>query len=512
MAAAAGNGLTSDDVTMTVAAASVVLSAQFSFTDSSQSSAASSTLQSQMSDPASASALTGVSVLDVPAFATQDEVFIIPAPSPPPPSPPPPAPPPYPPGKAPRPPPPSPPPEAPPPRTATAGDDPVFVGVDGIAYEVMGEPQRVFNLVSAPAISANARFHAVPAEFKGEDITDTVLGEVGVAFCDLRGGALQLHFDVKSGNISVFNLEEGMQSADPSSERRGGEGGVGYRVRAAGVRLVHEWYICDLRWMSCAWQDAESESVPFETPALPRVRTGHSRIKLRSTNAQLDISRHSMVRLSRGSNKTTIDCRSFKAWAAALAACEALLKGNAPEKRREEWTLMLATSVLNPDDFFHFAQVDVPYINHAQADVHGLLGQRTVSAMVPDPERRTEAAHASHLNETSASPTRLNCTGPTVGSCVPDLDAEHRQQMANVDPTTLRVGVGAGGDHHQGEGVINGHYSEYMVGSLTQHQGFRFSRFTCAQRRFDNDFPGGGHGGLWRDGVAHSTIDRKSVV
>jgi hypothetical protein len=31
----------------------------------------------------------------------------------------------------------------------------------------------------------------VPDAFKGEDITDTVLGTVGLAFCSVRGGALQ---------------------------------------------------------------------------------------------------------------------------------------------------------------------------------------------------------------------------------------------------------------------------------------------------------------------------------
>jgi hypothetical protein len=119
----------------------------------------------------------------------------------------------------------------------------------------MGEPQREFNLLSSPSLSINSRFlgaffraqqyacntsctamhryaprctamhrdaprctamhrdaprctamhrytplctavhrllsAGVPDAFKGEDITDTVLGTVGLAFCSVRGGALQ---------------------------------------------------------------------------------------------------------------------------------------------------------------------------------------------------------------------------------------------------------------------------------------------------------------------------------
>merc|ERR1712185_625164 len=70
---------------------------------------------------------------------------LVPYPSPPspPPSPPPPSPPPFPPSMAPMPPP------LPPPRLAAVGDDPLFVGGDGVPYEVRGESGVVYNLVSA---------------------------------------------------------------------------------------------------------------------------------------------------------------------------------------------------------------------------------------------------------------------------------------------------------------------------------------------------------------------------
>ena len=72
----------------------------------------------------------------------------------------------------------SPPPQSPPRPTeageGTAGDDPIFVGSDGLPYEVRGEPGAVFNLFSAKELSINAVFEAVDPAFRALDITDTV--------------------------------------------------------------------------------------------------------------------------------------------------------------------------------------------------------------------------------------------------------------------------------------------------------------------------------------------------
>jgi len=322
----------------------------------------------------------------------------------------------------------------------------------------MGEPRQVFNLLSAPAISANARFNAVPVDFQGEDITHTVLGNVAVAFCDSNGGSLQLHFDISSGNISVpDNCEEW---ADPSSagQHHVCQASVGARLRAAGMRLVHECYVCDIRYMSCTWEQAEADVMPLAKPELPRILTGHSRIKLRTAHAQLDIIRHAMVRLSRGSSMTAIDCHRFKLWRNALAACEALLKGSAPKEDREEWTLMFATSMLNRSDFFYFAQVEIPFIVHAQADVHGLLGQRSVSV--------SQHTQQPALGRTIQSSMRW---GAQTG---------HSENTAN-DTDPPKGYVHDAQTNNQGEGCISGHYSEYIVPSLADHHGFRFSRFAC---------------------------------
>jgi len=53
------------------------------------------------------------------------------------------------------------------------GDDPIFVGADGLPYEVRGEARRTFNLLTTPELSLNAQFVKVPVQFRAEDITGT---------------------------------------------------------------------------------------------------------------------------------------------------------------------------------------------------------------------------------------------------------------------------------------------------------------------------------------------------
>ena len=84
--------------------------------------------------------------------------------------------------------------------TPTAGDDPTFVGSDGLAYHVLGEPWKYFNVVSSPTISLNAQFLPVKPGFAHGKITDTVLGTLHLAVCDAATGrTLGVLFDVFSG-------------------------------------------------------------------------------------------------------------------------------------------------------------------------------------------------------------------------------------------------------------------------------------------------------------------------
>ena len=136
-----------------------------------------------------------------------------------------------------------------------------------------------------------------------------------------------------------------------------------------------------------------------------------------------------MVNLGVGADTTSIDCAFFRQWPVAASACDELLRAAAPEDKRAEWTLLLAGVFLDPRNYFHFTQVDVPLLKYRQEQVHGLLGQRAISP----------------------------------------ADAP----LASTTPAGRVHGS------HQGEGSIAGHYSEYMVPSLAEHTGFGFCRFSC---------------------------------
>ena len=107
--------------------------------------------------------------------------------------------------------PPSPPAAPPPPgvppypidAAGSAGDDPLFMGSDGVSYEVRGTPGATFNLISAAPLSVNSRFLHVPERFRAADITDTVLGDVGVALCDDAGALRTLRFAAADGHLSL---------------------------------------------------------------------------------------------------------------------------------------------------------------------------------------------------------------------------------------------------------------------------------------------------------------------
>ena len=358
----------------------------------------------------------------------------------PPPDVPPPAAPPFPPEQAPMPPP------SPPPRvgdgSGSAGDDPIFIGVDGVPFEgargaacvahpstcialtptpptraaVRGEPGRVFNLFSSPLMSINAAFEEVEPAFRAEDITDTVLGTVSIAMCSSLGGRGELHFDVASGNTSLL-------------------GGTGLAAEA-----TLERHVCDLRSMACEWVAAaplgsgESRNGSGHAQqSLPLVDGGFSRIRVAAATATVTVTRHSMVSLD-----AEIDCADFFAWSAAADACAQLLRGTAPAARRDEWVLILTLAWAAPPRRFFFMGIDMANVTAAsRGDVHGLLGQRTFAD--------EGAAHG----------------GASVGA----------RGKAEAVPSLFGK---------QGEGAIEGVYLDYARTTLSEHAGAgRFSRFGC---------------------------------
>ena len=333
-------------------------------------------------------------------------------PTAPPPSAPPPSPPPYPPGAAP----------APPPRLASVGDDPLFVGGDGLQYEVRGTPGAVFNVLSTPVLSINGQFLAVPPRFKGVDITDTVLGAVGVALCDSNAAVGALTF-ATDGALSLV-AADGSISAHTVS----GGGGAGWSLR-------HSRLVCDLKAMSCSWRP--HDGAPLR---LPEYDGGHSRIHLTTATADVVITRNAMVDLG---TETEIDCADFKRWPAAARACAAVMTryhevggaGISGGASTQETLLLLAGPRLRSEQRFHFMDIALTRLEFAQSQVHGLLGQRAL----------LKGANATKAVTASAS-------------LAGRVEAE---QMFGP----------------QGEGAIEGEYSEYIMGTLGEHGGGRFTRF-----------------------------------
>ena len=106
----------------------------------------------------------------------------------------------------------------------------------------------------------------------------------------LRGGALLLVFDADSGNLTVGSLV-GRSASSHVPEAVVGEAAVAPRLRAAGAKLVHQRYICNLDQMDCEWVDAAGahdlhhpDSVEIRAP---KADSGHSRIVVRTADVQV---------------------------------------------------------------------------------------------------------------------------------------------------------------------------------------------------------------------------------
>ena len=304
-----------------------------------------------------------------------------------------------------------------------------------------GAPGRAFNLLSTPALSVNAEFTGVPERFRAEDITDTVLGSIGLSYCSVRGGAVSVVVDASTGNVTV-------SAAPPAADAARRAAAAAY----TGAKLFEERYVCDLRRMDCLWEPLE-----YARPTvLPLVDMRFSRLKLRTAREEVTISRHAVVSYADadaggggggGAGGQRLDCKSFAQWPAAAASCDELRRGVAPAARRDEWALMLVMPSLEPHNLFYFMQFDVPVLRYAQPQVHGLLGQRALSPAPAD---------------------------PAIGG----------------EPETITAGVGARGGAslveaanarfgHQGEGAIFGRYDQYLVPTIADH-GYTFGRFSCA--------------------------------
>ena len=250
-------------------------------------------------------------------------------------------------------------------------------------------------------------------------------------------------------------------------------------MAASGVKMEDKRYICNLRRMTCEW--IESTRLPT-TVVAPQVDMRHSRVRVRHENIQVDVTRNAMVNYGgkNGVSLTTVDCGDFSEYALAATACKAVLDGSAPAHRKEEWLLTLVMATLPRSRLFYFTQIDMPLVRLPQDQVHGLLGQRAVNPAFTrtiDPAARAAEAAREALF-TDREPTGF--LGAKAHTSRPGL----RDDPA-TGPSVGRVSASNTAElfGNQGEGAIAGHYSDYIVESLSEHDGFKYSRFVCGGGR-----------------------------
>jgi len=316
----------------------------------------------------------------------------------------------------------------------------LFIGNDGVPYEVRGEPGSIFNLVSSARFSINAEFVAVPERFRAEDITETVLGSIGVSYC---AGTCEgrLVFNVTTGQLNTTHQAEGACSD-------------------GGVQIVLQSHVCDLRTLSCEWRVADASA---DDQQLPLVRLGHSRVMLAQTDSwQFTMTRHAMMDV-----EGDIDCAQLNDWTAAATACASLLRGTATVKEAAEWSLLFRAAMGSPLPSFFFGELTIQRVDPhlTQSQVHGLLGQRAL----------------------------LRPEGPGTrakGSPVAEAAGEEVEGTQEHVPPTMRIGVASSGGvgvvgakrpdfqrrfGSQGEGAIEGSFRAYIRADLHDRRGFAYS-------------------------------------
>ena len=337
-------------------------------------------------------------------------------------------------------------------------------------YEVRGEAGRAFNIVTSPSVSVNAEFRQVLPGFEAEDITDTVMGDVNVATCGHFGTA-KLSMNASDGGLHLSFHPRPIPAAHASLSME-------KQLAASGVKLIADQYICNLRRMTCEW--IVSRRLP-STVVAPQVDMRYSRVKVRHADIQVDVTRNAMVNLGgkNGFLLSEVDCGDFSEYELAAKACKAVQDGSAPSHKRQEWLLILVMTTLPRSRLFHFTQIEVPFVGHSQSQVHGLLGQRAVKPAFTrtiDPAARAAAAAREALFS-----DRL----PTGFLAAQDSTRRGLRDEPATGPGVGKVSASSMAELFgpQGEGAIEGHYSDYIVESLSEHDNFKFSRYACAGGR-----------------------------
>ncbi|KAL1495723.1 hypothetical protein AB1Y20_016590 [Prymnesium parvum] len=336
-----------------------------------------------------------------------------------------------------------------------AGNDPIFVGVDGIPYRVDGQAGRACNLISSPCLSVNSEVQEVPARFRYPwlGLTSTVFGSMHVSV-GCRNTTERIGSDGRRWNNSQqtrvdarFDVLSGTNLCQMQSK-------VHQEVScdtAPGLQVAEYYRECNLEDMTCDWFPVSAKW--SRSMSLAHVQPGITQSRLHIGDSVMVLTRDS---LRKGSN---VSCGDFWRWPKAREACHLVVQhlsaagGRQNAASMSEEVIQCYFAILAayrgmlvpaPTVFFYF-HLAVEHLDARDFSdpslLHGLLGQRLLNPK-PVPNRSSTAIHPDHILQSAGA----------VNMLVSDLGS-------------------------QGEGFIEGTYRDYMVPSLDDHCAFPFSQF-----------------------------------
>ncbi|KAL1518736.1 hypothetical protein AB1Y20_003021 [Prymnesium parvum] len=335
-----------------------------------------------------------------------------------------------------------------------AGNDPIFVGADGIPYRVDGQAGRAFNLVSSPCLSVNSEVQEVPPRFQYPrlGLTSTVFGSMHVSM-GCRNSTERIGSDLSSNNSQLARVDarfDVLSGAILCRMPSNGHREVSCDT-VPGLQVAEYYRECNLENMTCDWFPVSAKL--SRSLSLAHVQPGITQTRLRIGKSVLVLTRDS---LREGNN---VLCDDFRRWPKAREACHLVAQhlsaagwpqnsASLSEEAVHRYLAILAAyrGMLAPAHtvFFYF-HLTVEHLDARDfsdpALLHGLLGQRLLSPR-PVPNRSSTVIHPDHILKSAGA----------VNTLVSDLSS-------------------------QGEGFIEGTYHDYMVPSLDNHCVFPFSRF-----------------------------------
>mmetsp|Transcript_2786 Transcript_2786/g.5867 ORF Transcript_2786/g.5867 Transcript_2786/m.5867 type:complete len:371 (+) Transcript_2786:152-1264(+) len=336
-----------------------------------------------------------------------------------------------------------------------AGNDPIFVGADGIPYRVDGQAGRAFNLISSPCLSVNSEVQEVPPRFQYPrlGLTSTVFGSMhvgvgcrntteriesdGLRWNNSEQTRVDARFDVLSGTILCRVLSHGQREVSCDT--------------VPGLQVAEYYRECDLEDMTCDWFPVSAKW--SRSLSLAHVQPGITQTRLHIGNSVLVFTRDSLRHFN------NVPCDDFRRWPKAREACHMVAQhlsaagGRQNAASMSEEVIQCYFAILAayrgmlvpaPTVFFYF-HLAVEHLDARDFSdptlLHGLLGQRLLRPKLV-PNRSSTVIHPDHILKSAGA----------VNILVSDLSS-------------------------QGEGFIEGTYHDYMVPSLDNHCTFPFSRF-----------------------------------